>query len=65
MTHRFVILIDGQLKTYSDYNSIPPSFENVIEFVPHIPQGPHTDSQHDEIDLWNHRLKDLLKRETK
>ena len=65
MTHRFVILIDGQLKTYTDYNSIPLVFDNVIEFSPSIPEGPHTEEQHMELDSWNNKLKELLKRETK
>lgn len=65
MTHRFVILIDGQLKTYTDYNSIPLVFDNVIEFLPSIPEGPHTEEQHIELDSWNNKLKELLKRETK
>ena len=65
MTHRFVILIDGHLKTYNDYNSIPLVFDNVIEFSPSIPEGPHTEEQHAELDSWNNKLKELLKRETK
>ncbi len=65
MTHRFVILLDGKLRTYNDYNSIPTSFDNVIEFSPSIPEGPHTEEQHIELDGWNDKLKELLKRETK
>ena len=65
MMHRFVILVDGELRTYSDYSLIPSSFDNVIEFVPYIVEGPHTEDQHIEINSWNDRLKELLKRETK
>lgn len=65
MTPRFVILVDGELKTYNDYGLIPLSFDNVIEFSPSIPEGPHTEEQHTEIDSWNNKLKELLKRETK
>lgn len=63
MAHRFVILNDGKLNTYNTYESIPDTFDNVIEFLPEIPPGPHTDDQHHEIDQWNNRLKQLLKRE--
>ena len=38
---------------------------NVIEFLPEIPDGPHSHEQHEEIDTWNDKLKELLKRETK
>ena len=65
MQHRFVILVDGELKTYTEYESIPQSFDNVIEFIPSIPDGPHTHDEHDEIGLWNQRLKELMRRETK
>ncbi len=65
MTHRFVILVNGVLNTYNDYNSIPVIFDNVIEFSPSIPEGPHTEDQHKEIDSWNDKLKELLKREKK
>lgn len=65
MIHKFVILINGELRVYSNYSSIPSSFDNVIEFVPYIPEGPHTEDQHIEINSWNDKLKELLKRETK
>lgn len=63
MTHRFVILVDGILKTYNEYDSIPDSFDNVIEFRPCVSPGPHTDEQHEEIEQWNERLRELIKRE--
>lgn len=64
MPHEFVILKNGILETYDKYEDIPESFENVIKFLPEIPEGPHTHEQHEEIDSWNDRLKELLKRET-
>mgnify|MGYP000105315092 CR=1 FL=1 len=64
MAHLFVILKDGKQQSFSNYEDIPQSFDNVIRFEPEIPEGPHTDEQHEEIDQWNDRLQDLLKRET-
>lgn len=63
MAHKFVILNDGILKTYENYNDIPESFDNVIEFIPKIPPEPHTEEQHEEIGEWNNKLKELMKRE--
>lgn len=63
MPHKFVILRNGVLETHSRYEDIPDDFDHVIEFVPDIPDGPHTDEQHEEIDAWNHRLQELLKKE--
>jgi hypothetical protein len=65
MAHLFVILKDGILYEYDKYEDIPDSFDNVIKFMPETPDGPHTHEQHDEIDLWNNKLQELIKRETK
>jgi hypothetical protein len=65
MNHKFVILNNNVLETYTKYEDIPESFDNVIEFLPEIPEGPHTDDEHDIIDQWNNKLKELMKRETK
>ena len=61
MTHRFVIMRNGVLETYTDFNSIPEDFDHVIEFLPEIPPGPHTDAEHEEIEQWNDRLQQLMR----
>jgi hypothetical protein len=65
MSHKFTVLTDNGLETYDKYEDIPESFHNVIEFLPEIPDGPHTEEQHEEIEQWNNKLKELMKRETK
>lgn len=65
MKHEFQILIDGRLETYDDFDKIPAEFDNVISFKPFIPEGPHTHEEHSEIELWNDRLKELMRRERK
>jgi hypothetical protein len=64
MAHEFVILRNGVLETYDKYDDIPEEFDNLIKFLPNIPDGPHTHEQHEEIDSWNEKLKELLKKET-
>ena len=64
MAHEFVILKKGILETYDKYEDIPDEFENIIKFLPDIPDGPHTHEQHEEIENWNAKLLELLKRET-
>ena len=61
MTHRFVIMRNDALETYTDFNSIPEDFDHVIEFLPEIPPGPHTDAEHEEIEKWNDRLQQLMR----
>lgn len=65
MAHKFTILLDGKLINYDRYEDIPLEFDNLIEFLPEIPPGPHTDEQHEEIDQWMNRFAELMKRETK
>lgn len=61
MTHRFVIMRQGRLETYSDFDDIPMDFDHVIEFAPEIPPGPHTDAEHEEIAEWDKRLQYLMR----
>lgn len=60
MAHRFVIMVNGELHTYDQYESIPDEFDHVIEFQPEIPPEPHTEEQHREIDSWVPRFKRLM-----
>lgn len=59
----FVFLIDGKLETFNDFRDIPKEFDHVIKFLPEIPEPPHTEEQHKEIDSWNERLQNLMKKE--
>lgn len=63
MNGRFVILDRGVLTTYSRYEDIPAAFDNVIEFSPDFPPGPHTDQEHQDMHHINDRLQDLVRRE--
>jgi hypothetical protein len=63
MQHEFVILEGKELKTYHNFEDIPMEFDNVISFKPCVPEGPHTDDQHNEIGSWNEKLQELMKRE--
>lgn len=64
ITGSFKILVNGELITYTNYNDIPEKFDNVIEFLPDYPPGPHTEEEHDYMETYNSHLLDLLKRET-
>ena len=65
MASEFIVLLNGELKTYDRFEDIPNKFDNLIKFKPDFPPGPHTKEEHDELELWNDRMKTLLKRETK
>ena len=61
--HKFVIKRNNILETYTNYEDIPDDFDHVIEFMPDIADGPHTDEEHDELAKWNDRLQELMRKE--
>ena len=63
MAHEFVLLVKGELKIYTNYGDIPDEFDNVIKFIPEIPDGPHSHNEHDEIEKWNEKLQLLMEKE--
>ncbi len=65
MAHVFKVIIENQLCVYNKYEDIPMEFDNLIEFLPEIPPGPHTHEQHEEIDSWHTKFKELMRRERK
>lgn len=65
VTGKFTILIDGKLKTYTNYNDIPSSFDNLISFEPDIPPPPHEGVEHEQIHEIGKLLTELMQRETK
>lgn len=63
MSHEFVVLIGKELKTYTRYEDIPEEFDNVIKFMPEVPEPPHTQEQHEEVESWNKKLQILMEKE--
>lgn len=73
-THRFEVLVDGELKVFTEFGDVPGEFENLITFIPHVP-----DEERDFNDLeyveglqtaeichvWHQRFKELKSRETR
>ena len=60
MAHEFVIIRNGVLETYTVYDDIPLDFEQVIKVIPEVPEPPHTDEQHEEIESWNEKVQALM-----
>ena len=61
MGHRFVIMRGNALAEFDRYEDIPDDFDHVIEFLPEIPLGPHTNQQHEEIDSWHDKFLRLMR----
>ena len=56
-----MIMCGNILAEYDHYENIPDDFDHVIEFLPEIPLGPHTQEQHEEIDSWNDKFLRLVR----
>jgi hypothetical protein len=59
--HKFVVKRNNILETYTNYEDIPHDFDHVIEFLPDVPDGPHSNEEHDELAKWNDRLQELMR----
>jgi hypothetical protein len=59
----YKVLIGQEVKTFYEYDDIPSEFDNLIMFAPEIPEGPHTDEEHEMIEQLNDKMKDVMSRE--
>lgn len=62
---KFQVLKDGKLLTFSRYEDIPKSFDNLVLFQPDVIDGPHTEHQHEEMHKLNDILQELMTREVR
>ena len=60
MTGEFIIKIGEKLITYTDYDDIPNTFDHVIKFDPDWPEPPHTQEDHDLMEVFNDKLQVLM-----
>jgi uncharacterized Zn-binding protein involved in type VI secretion len=61
----FIVKVDGETKTYTDYNDVPHQVETVFKFTPNIPApGPegHTVQEHELIAEWSKEMDELMER---
>jgi hypothetical protein len=65
MKGQFKVIVNRELLEFNDYYDIPERIDHVILFKPDYPEGPHTDEEHELIETFNDKLKDLMKREKK
>ena len=60
MKGEYVIMVAGELITYTDYDDIPNTFDHVIKFDPDWPEPPHTQEDHDLMEVFNDKLQVLM-----
>jgi hypothetical protein len=61
--NNFTILLGDDLMIYNKFEDIPEEITAVISFLPDIPPPPHTEEQHEEIDTWMKRFREVMRRE--
>ena len=60
MKGEFIIKTGEELITYTDYDDIPNTFDHVIKFNPDWPEYPHTQEDHDYMEVFNDKLQVLM-----
>jgi hypothetical protein len=65
MRGKFTIRIGKKIHVFENYEDIPDTFDNVVEFLPEYPEPPHTEEQHEYIETFSPKLLELLNREKK
>ena len=63
MKGKFVIKIGSATVTYEDFDDIPMEFDNLISFKPDAPEPPHSEEDHKEMETYNEKLQELMRRE--
>ena len=48
---------------FERYEDIPEEFDYLIEFVPEVPPGPHTEQEHEEIASWLDKFDRIMERQ--
>ena len=61
--HKFVIKDEGTLYTFTNFEDIPLVFDHLIEFIPFMPPPPHTEKEHEEIESWYPKFKQIIDRQ--
>ena len=63
MKGEYIIILNGTIHTYTDFDDIPDKIGAVISFNPDYPEPPHTNEEHELIETFNDKLKQLMERE--
>ena len=62
MIGEYIVKIGNKLFDYTNVSDIPEKFDHLIKFVPKEPPEPHTQADHDYINTFNDKFKEIAKR---
>jgi len=62
MKGEYIVKIGTSFLEFSDSNDIPDEFDHLIKFVPEEPPEPHTQEDHDYINSFVSKMREIEKR---
>ena len=62
MIGEYTVKIGNKLFDYTNVNDIPKEFDHLIKFLPTLPPEPHTPEEHDLIDSFVPKMREIQKR---
>jgi len=62
MKGEYIVKIGTSLLEFSDTNDIPDEFDHLIKFLPEIPPEPHTQEDHDYVNSFVSKMREIEKR---
>ena len=65
MIGEYTVMIGDKLFHYTNVNDIPEKFDHLIKFLPTLPSEPHTQEDHDYINTFPNKFKEVFEREQK
>ena len=65
MIGEYTVKIGNKLFDYTNVSDIPEKFDHLIKFVPIEPPEPHTQADHDYINTFPDKFKQVFEREQK
>ena len=65
MIGEYIVKIGDKLFNYTNANDIPEKFDHLIKFIPTEPPEPQTQADHDDINTFPKKFKEVFEREQK
>ena len=62
MIGEYTVKIGKKLFDYTNVDDIPEEFDHLIKFLPTLPPEPHTPEEHDFIDSFMPKMREIQKR---
>jgi len=62
MIGEYTVKIGKKLFDYTNVDDIPKEFDHLIKFLPTLPPEPHTPEEHDLIDSFVPKMREIQKR---